>query len=181
MAWYITIFGPNIAEECYKFYAHMVGLTIRISEPETCSLHVATPLLKMPILLEAIKKSFPKELHIQETRSMDFYIGGETHGNAITLSGRPHLILQAAKSIPKDMVGRTSLRFQSPSKTTFVKVFSVTQSFGVDLEKNALYLVKNMKKLKLALEYFTDLSDTAFIPWNVPREITELVVPSKPF
>jgi hypothetical protein len=56
MAWYITIFGPNIAEECYKFYAHMVGLTIRISEPETCSLHVATPLLQMPILLEAIKK-----------------------------------------------------------------------------------------------------------------------------
>jgi hypothetical protein len=56
MAWYITIFGQNIAEECYKFYAHMVGLTIRISEPETCSLHVATPLLKMPILSKAIKK-----------------------------------------------------------------------------------------------------------------------------
>jgi hypothetical protein len=110
-----------------------------------------------------------------------YYIGGETHGHSFTITGEPRLILEAMKCIPKDMVGRMSLRFRSPCKTTFINVFSVTRTLGVELEKDTIYLLKNYKKLKLALEYFTRYSDTAFIPWNVPREFTELVVPSKPF
>lgn len=129
-----------------------------------------------------MKQTFQKdELRVSTARNMTYYIGGETHGHSLTITGDPRRILQAMKAIPKDMQGRTSLQFRAPSRTTFIKVFSVTRTLGIDLEKDTLYLLKNLKKLKLALEYLTDWSETAFIPWNVPREFTELVVPSKPF
>lgn len=112
---------------------------------------------------------------------MSYYIGGETHGNSITVTGHPLLILEAIKCIPKDMVARVALRFRAPSKETFLKAFSISRTLGIDIEKDQLFLLKNFKKLKLVLEYFVGLSETAFIPWNVPREFTELVVPSKPF
>lgn len=54
--WTITVFGPHIAEECFKFYTHMVGRTFRIEEPESFSLHMPTPFLKMPVLHKAFKK-----------------------------------------------------------------------------------------------------------------------------
>ena len=112
---------------------------------------------------------------------MSYYIGGETHGNSVTFIGNPLLILEAVKCVPKDMVGRVALRLRAPSKDTFLKVFSISRTIGIDIEKDQIFLLKNFKKLKLALEYFIGLSETAFIPWNVPREFTELVVPSKPF
>lgn len=127
-------------------------------------------------------QAFPKEkLCIESNQGMSFYIGGETHGNSITITGNPLLILEAIKCIPKDMVGRTALRFRAPTKKTFLKVFSVTTTIGMDIEKDQIFLLKNYKKIKLALEYLVSLSDTAFIPLDVPREFIELVVPSKPF
>lgn len=112
---------------------------------------------------------------------MSFYIGGETHGNSLTLTGNPLLILEAIKIIPRDMVARMALRFRAPTKKTFLRVFSVTRTIGIDIEKDQIFLLKNYKKLKLALEYFVNLSNTALIPLKIPREFIELVVPSKPF
>jgi hypothetical protein len=91
------------------------------------------------------------------------------------------LILESVKCIPVDLVGRVALRFRAPCKKTFLKVFSISRTIGIDIEKEQIFLLKNFKKIKLALEYFIGLSDKAFIPWDVPREFTELVVPSKPF
>ncbi|KAG0557729.1 hypothetical protein KC19_11G152800 [Ceratodon purpureus] len=140
------------------------------------------PFLKQPVLYKSIKKTFPKEkLLIESNRGMSYYIGGETHGNSVTFTGHPLYILEAIKCIPLHLVGRVALRFRAPCHKTFLKIFSVSRTIGFDIEKDQIFLLKNFKKIKLALEYFVGLSDKAFIPWDVPREFTELVVPSKPF
>lgn len=127
-------------------------------------------------------QAFPTgELLIESNRGMSFYIGGETHGNSLTLTGNPLLILEAIKVVPRDMVARMALRFRAPTKKTFIKVFSIARTIGIDIEKDQIFLLKNYKKLKLALEYFVLLSETAYIPLDVPREFVELVTPSKPF
>jgi len=89
------------------------------------------------------------------------------------------LILEAIKCIPEDMVARMALLVQAPTKSTFCKVFSVTKTIGIDIENYQVFILKSHKNLKLALEYFVELSNSAFIPLDVPREFIELVVPSK--
>jgi hypothetical protein len=180
--WSITIFGPSIVDECFKFYEYLVGQTFRIKEPETFSLHMPIPFLKQPVLHKALAQAFTKDkLCIESNQGMTYYIGGETHGNSLTLTGSPLLILEALKGIPRDMVARMALRFRAPTKNTFLKVFSVTRKIGIDIEKDQIFLLKNYKKLKLALEYYVGVSNTAYIPLDVPREFIELVVLSKPF
>jgi len=104
---------------------------------------------------------------------MSYYIGGETHGNSLTVIGSPLLILEAIKCIPRDMVAQMALGIRAPTKNTFSKVFSATRTIGIDIEKDQIFLLKNYKKLKLALEYYVGLSNTAFIPLDVPREFIE--------
>lgn len=114
-------------------------------------------------------------------RGGGYFIGGQPHGNSLTLTGEPRHLLAAAKAIPPDLMGWTSLRIAFPSKKTFIKIFAVAQKFGVDLEMNCIYLLKNLPKIIRALQFFIDVSDAAFIPWDVPREIIELVAPCDPF
>lgn len=118
---------------------------------------------------------------MEEVRGAGYFIGGESHCNAITMTGEPRHLLAAAKSLPKNMVGRTSFRVAFPSKKTFIKLYSIAQTFGIDLEMNVIYLLKNLSKIIRALQFFLDLSDAAFVPWDVPREIVELVAPCDPF
>jgi hypothetical protein len=128
-----------------------------------------------------VGQSFPKELKVEQCRGSGYFIGGESHSNSFTLSGEPRHLLAAAKAIPETFIGRTSLQIRFPSKRTFVKIFSVAQRFGVDLEMNCIYLLKNMPKIIRALAFYIDTTDTPFVPWDVPREIVELVEPCDPF
>ena len=131
-----------------------------------------------------ILQAFPKEVKVEEVRagrSRGYFIGGEPHGNSLTLSGEPRHLLAAAKAIPANMMGRTSLRVAFPTKQSFVKIFSVAQKFGVDFEMNSIYLLKNLPKIIRALQFFIGVSDEAFISWDVPREMVELVTPCDPF
>jgi hypothetical protein len=129
-------------------------------------------------------QSFPKEVKVEEVRarrSYGYFIGGEPHGNSLTLTGEPRHLLAAAKAIPVDLIGRTSFRVAFPSRQTFIKIFSVAQKFGVDFEMNSIYLLKTLPKIIYALQFFIGVSDAPFIPWNVPREMIELVTPCDPF
>lgn len=131
-----------------------------------------------------VVQSFPKEVKVEEVRAGRFrtyFIGGEPHGNSLILTGEPRHLLAAAKSIPSDLIGRTSFRVAFPSKQTFIKIFSIAQKLGVDFEMNCIYLLKNLPKIIRALQFIINISNAAFIPWDVPREMIELVAPCDPF
>jgi hypothetical protein len=54
--WFITLFGPKIAEECYNFYKHIQGLTLKPMEPESFSLRMVMGFLVCPMMQTSLIK-----------------------------------------------------------------------------------------------------------------------------
>jgi hypothetical protein len=54
--WFITIFGPKIAEECYKFYKHIQGWTHKPMEGETFSICMVMGFLVCPMMQTYVAK-----------------------------------------------------------------------------------------------------------------------------
>ncbi|KAL2628705.1 hypothetical protein R1flu_013391 [Riccia fluitans] len=184
-AWKVIFFNfiniyRDIPLKNYVFYKHVTAVTCRPWAPEVFSVRMVVGLLICPVLFGALTKTFP-ELEIKAARGAGYYMGGETHGNSITLTGDPRFLLQACKSCPRHLIGRTVLRVASPSERTFVKLWASTNRFGVDLDTNVLYFLKPLIQIQKILEYWHELDLEAKFDVQMSREMVELVEPHDPF
>lgn len=184
-AWKVIFFNfPDLQRDIplknYGFYKHVSAITCRPWAPEVFSLRMVVGLLICPVLYDALKKTFP-ELDIKASRGAGYYMGGETHGNSITLTGQPIFLLQACMACPRHMIGRTVLRVSSPSERTFLKLWTSTNRFGVDLETNVLYFLKPIIQIQKMLEFWFGLDTNACFDVLTSREMVELVEPHDPF
>ncbi|CAM6098686.1 unnamed protein product [Calypogeia fissa] len=184
-AWKVFFFNfiqlkRDVPLKNYIFYKHLNSLTLRPSGKEEFNVRVVCGILICPVLFKALQLSFP-ELEIVAGRGAGYYLGGETHGNNITLTGHPLHLLRACKSLPRHLVGRTVLRVAHPSEKTFVRLFMSTNRFGVDLECGVMYFLKPLIQIQKILEYWHDLDTHANYAVTHPREIVELVEPHDPF
>jgi hypothetical protein len=184
-AWKVYFFNfTNIKQEIplknYIFYKHISALTMRPTGQEEFNVRVVCGLLICPVLYKALVMAFP-ELDIVAGRGAGYFLGGESHGNNITMTGHPLYLLRACKSLPRHLIGRTVLRVSHPSEKTFVKLWSSTNRFGVDFECGVLYFLKPLIQIQKILEYWHDLDMHASYPVTHPREMVELVEPHDPF
>lgn len=54
--WFITVFGPKIADECYKFYKHIQSWTYKPMESETFSICMVMGFLVCPMMQTSVAK-----------------------------------------------------------------------------------------------------------------------------
>lgn len=121
-------------------------------------------------------------LKVIQRRGSGYFIGGFNFGNNITLYGDPIKLLEAVKAIPRDMIGRAALRIDFPSEKTFITYMSATTTVGVQTEATSrLFFVKPLETLISILEYATGMNENAYVSWEEPRTMVELVKAVEPF
>ena len=134
-----------------------------------------------PILVQSLKKEIKQALTVREERGSGPYVKGPSYCTSLVVEGDPLKLLLAAKAMPYDMVGRSSLKIRAPNLKTFGKLFHANHTFGVDLQRRSVVLVKPLYMLIKVLEFITNLNDDAYEDPDTERTYIELIEPTKVF